>query len=124
VRARWALGRGNGITVVAAAAGHFKTEALQKYPEAIREGAARTVPPQRLGRPEEHAWLVALVGSPLGRALSASTVTLGGARDHWFGLWPPPNPRAIRARCRSSNGCRARNAARAPLDSPPHAGVV
>ena len=86
--ARWA---GNGVTVVAAAAGHFKTDALQKYPEAVREGAARTVPLQRLGRPEEHACLIALLASPLGRALSGSTVTLDGARDNWFGPWPPPN---------------------------------
>ena len=50
------------------AAGHFKTDALQKYPEAVREGAARTVPLQRLGRPEEHAWLIALLASPLGRS--------------------------------------------------------
>jgi citronellol/citronellal dehydrogenase len=86
--ARWAR---NGVTVVAAAAGHFKTDALQKYPEAVREGAARTVPLQRLGRPEEHAWLIALLASPLGRALSGSTVTLDGARDNWFGPWPPLN---------------------------------
>jgi citronellol/citronellal dehydrogenase len=86
--ARWAR---NGVTVVAAAAGHFKTDALQKYPEAVREGAARTVPLQRLGRPEEHAWLIALLASPLGRALSGSTMTLDGARDNWFGPWPPLN---------------------------------
>ena len=86
--ARWA---GDGVTLVAAAAGHFKTDALQKYPEAVREGAARTVPLQRLGRPEEHAWLIALLASPLGRSLSGSTVTLDGARDNWFGPWPPPN---------------------------------
>jgi citronellol/citronellal dehydrogenase len=86
--ARWAA---SGVAVVAAAAGHFKTDALQKYPEAVREGAARTVPLQRLGRAEEHAWLIALLASPLGRALSGSTVTLDGARDNWFGPWPPPN---------------------------------
>jgi citronellol/citronellal dehydrogenase len=86
--ARWAP---HGVSVVAAAAGHFNTDALQKYPDAVREGAARTVPLQRLGRPEEHAWLVALLASPLGRALSGSTVTLDGARDNWFGPWPPPN---------------------------------
>ena len=85
---RWA---GDGVAVIAAAAGHFKTDALEKYPEAVREGAARTVPLQRLGRPEEHAWLIALIASPLGRALSGSTVTLDGARDNWFGPWPPPN---------------------------------
>jgi citronellol/citronellal dehydrogenase len=80
----------DGIAVIAAAAGHFETESLRKYPEPVWRAAARTVPLQRLGREEEHAWLVALLASPLGRALSGSTVTLDGARDNWFGPWPPP----------------------------------
>ena len=80
----------HGIAVVALAAGHFETDALRKYPEPVREGAARAVPLGRLGREQEHAWLVALVASPLGRALSGSVVTLDGARDNWFGPWPPP----------------------------------
>ncbi len=84
---RWA---GAGISVVAAAAGHFDTEALDKYPEVIRAGTARSVPAQRLGTVQEHAWLVALLASPLGRSLSGSVVTLDGARDNWFGPWPPP----------------------------------
>jgi citronellol/citronellal dehydrogenase len=84
---RWA---GDGIAVSAVAAGHFETDALEKYPEVVRAGAARTVPLQRLGRPLEHAWLVALLASELGRALSGSVVTLDGARDNWFGPWPPP----------------------------------
>ena len=78
------------VTVVALAAGHFETEAIQKYPEVVRQGAARTVPLQRLGRPIEHAWLVALVASTAGRHLTGSTITLDGARDNWFGPWPPP----------------------------------
>jgi citronellol/citronellal dehydrogenase len=85
--AEWAQ---DGIAVVAAAAGHFDTESLNKYPEQVRTNAARTVPLQRLGLVEEHAWLIALLASPLGRALSGSTVTLDGARDNWFGPWPPP----------------------------------
>jgi citronellol/citronellal dehydrogenase len=80
----------DGIAVVALAAGHFDTESLRKYPEAVWRGAARTVPLGRLGREDEHAWLVALVASDLGRALSGSVVTLDGARDNWFGPWPPP----------------------------------
>jgi citronellol/citronellal dehydrogenase len=84
---RWA---GDGVAVTAVAAGHFDTEALEKYPETLRAGMARTVPLQRLGRVQEHAWLVALLASPLGRAFSGSTVTLDGARDNWFGPWPPP----------------------------------
>jgi citronellol/citronellal dehydrogenase len=84
---QWAV---DGIAVVALAAGHFETEALDKYPDVVRAGAARTVPLQRLGRPIEHAWLVALLASPIGRAFSGSVVTLDGARDNWFGPWPPP----------------------------------
>jgi citronellol/citronellal dehydrogenase len=84
---RWA---GVGVAVTAVAAGHFDTEALEKYPESLRAGMARTVPLQRLGTVQEHAWLVALLASPLGRAFSGSTVTLDGARDNWFGPWPPP----------------------------------
>jgi len=79
-----------GISVTAVAAGHFDTEAISKYPDTVRADVARSVPLQRLGRPEEHAWLVALLCSPLGWALNGSTVTLDGARDNWFGLWPPP----------------------------------
>ncbi|MDO8187989.1 SDR family oxidoreductase [Conexibacter sp. JD483] len=84
--ARWAA---DGIAVIAVAAGHFHTDALDKYPEQVRLGAARTVPLGRLGRPQEHGWLIALLASPLGRALSGSVVTLDGARDNWYGPWPP-----------------------------------
>src|SRR5215208_4274772 len=81
----------DGVAVVAVAAGHFDTESIRKYPEPVWRAAARTVPLQRLGRESEHAWLVALVASPLGPALSGSVVTLDGARDNWFGPWPPPS---------------------------------
>ena len=82
---------GDGIAVLALAAGHFDTESLRKYPDVVWRGAARSVPLQRLGREEEHAWLVALAASPLGRAFSGSVITLDGARDNWFGPWPPPS---------------------------------
>jgi citronellol/citronellal dehydrogenase len=78
------------VSVTAIAAGHFRTDALKKYPANIGEAAARTVPLQRLGEEEEHAWLVAMLASPLGRAFSGSVVTLDGARDNWYGPWPPP----------------------------------
>ena len=58
----------DGIAVIALAAGHFDTESLRKYPEPVWRAAARTVPLQRLGTESEHAWLVALAASPLGRA--------------------------------------------------------
>jgi citronellol/citronellal dehydrogenase len=79
------------IAVIALAAGHFDTAAIRKYPEPIVRSVARTVPLQRLGREEEHAWLVALCCGPLGAALSGSVVTLDGGRDNWFGPWPPPS---------------------------------
>jgi citronellol/citronellal dehydrogenase len=81
----------DGIAVIALAAGHFDTESIRKYPEPVWRAAARTVPLQRLGRESEHAWLVALAASPIGRALSGSVITLDGARDNWFGPWPPPS---------------------------------
>jgi len=80
----------DGITVIALAAGHFETDAIRKYPEAVRANAARTVPLGRLGDAHEHAWLVALLATPLGRAFDGSVVTLDGARDNWYGPWPPP----------------------------------
>jgi citronellol/citronellal dehydrogenase len=83
---RWA---DSGVVVTAVAAGHFGTEVTAKYPESVRAGAARSVPLQRLGEAHEHAWLVTLLASPFGRALNGSTVTLDGARDNWFGPWPP-----------------------------------
>jgi citronellol/citronellal dehydrogenase len=83
---RWA---GDGVTCSAIAVGTFDTEVMVKYPAAVRAGMSRSVPVQRLGTPPEHAWLVALLASPLGGAFSGSTVTLDGARDNWFGPWPP-----------------------------------
>jgi citronellol/citronellal dehydrogenase len=83
---RWSS---DGVTVVAAAPGHFATEVTKKYPQPVREGASRSVPLQRLGEVPEHAWLVTLLCSPLGRAFNGSTVTLDGARDNWYGAWPP-----------------------------------
>jgi citronellol/citronellal dehydrogenase len=78
------------IRTTALAAGHFGTDALKKYPRPVYEGVARTVPLQRLGEPEEHAWLVAYLASPAGDYYSGSVLTLDGARDNWFGPWPPP----------------------------------
>jgi citronellol/citronellal dehydrogenase len=81
----------DGVAVVAAAIGRFDTESLRKYPEVVWQGAARSVPLQRLGSMDEFAWLVALLASPVGRSLSGTTVTLDGAADNWWGAWPPPS---------------------------------
>jgi citronellol/citronellal dehydrogenase len=79
----------DGISVVAAAIGRFDTESLRKYPEVVWRSAAQSVPLQRLGTMQEFAWLVAMLASPLGRALSGTVVTLDGAADNWWGAWPP-----------------------------------
>ena len=79
-----------GITLTALAAGHFATETLRtKYPKPVVEGVAGTVPLGRLGTEEEFAWLVAYVASQGGDYLSGSILTIDGARDNWFGSWPP-----------------------------------
>ena len=77
------------IKLNAIAAGHFATEALKKYPKQVFEGVARTVPLQRLGKPEEHAWLVAYLASPAGDYCTGAIFTVDGARDNWLGPYPP-----------------------------------
>ena len=78
------------IKLTAIASGHFATDALKKYPKPVYEGVARTVPLQRLGEAEEQAWLVAYIASPAGDYYSGCVFTIDGARDNWFGPWPPP----------------------------------
>src|ERR671917_705714 len=78
------------IKLTALAAGHFATDTLMtKYPKPVVEGVAYTVPLQRLGEPEEFAWLVAYLASPAGDYFSGAVLTIDGARDNWFGAWPP-----------------------------------
>ena len=79
-----------GIRLTALAAGHFATETLMtKYPKPVVDGVAGTVPLGRLGTEEEFAWMVAYVASPAGNYLSGAVLTIDGARDNWFGAWPP-----------------------------------
>ncbi len=79
------------VKLCAVAAGQFDTEVLRtKYPKQVSENVARTVPLQRLGAPEEMAWMIAYLASPAGDFLSGCVVTIDGARDNWFGAWPPP----------------------------------
>jgi citronellol/citronellal dehydrogenase len=85
---RWA---GHGVSVAALALGRFATESLRKYPSELWRRAAASVPLQRLGTLEEYGWIVALLASPLGSALSGSVVTVDGALDNWTGPWPPPD---------------------------------
>ena len=48
-----------------------------------------TVPLQRLGTEQEMAWLIAYLASPAGDFFSGTVITIDGARDNWFGAWPP-----------------------------------
>ena len=79
-----------GIRLTAVAPGPMGTETMRtKYPQAVVDSAAWTVPLGRLGTEEEFAWLVAYLASPAGDYISGTVLTLDGARDNWFGSWPP-----------------------------------
>ena len=79
-----------GIRLCAVAAGQFDTETLRtKYPKEVVEAVPRTVPLGRMGTEEEMAWLIAYLASPAGDFFSGTTITIDGARDNWFGSWPP-----------------------------------
>jgi citronellol/citronellal dehydrogenase len=77
------------IKLNAIATGHFETDAIQKYPEPVKAGVAKTVPLGRMGRPIEQAWLVAYLASPAGDYCSGAIFTVDGARDNWLGPYPP-----------------------------------
>jgi citronellol/citronellal dehydrogenase len=79
-----------GIRLCALAAGQFDTEVIRtKYPPQVAENVHRTIPLGRLGAPDEMAWMVAYLASPAGDFLSGCVITVDGARDNWFGTWPP-----------------------------------
>jgi citronellol/citronellal dehydrogenase len=79
-----------GIRLCAVAAGQFDTETLRtKYPPEVVEAVPSTVPLGRLGTEEEMAWLLTYLVSPAGDFFSGTVITLDGARDNWFGRWPP-----------------------------------
>jgi citronellol/citronellal dehydrogenase len=79
-----------GIRLCAVAAGQFDTETLRtKYPKEVVEAVPRTVPIGRMGTEEEMAWLLAFLASEAGDFFSGTTITIDGARDNWFGSWPP-----------------------------------
>ena len=79
------------IRLLALAAGQFETQTLlTKYPKAIVDRIAHTIPLQRLGTEREWAQLVAYLASPAGDFFSGTVITMDGARDDWLGPWPPP----------------------------------
>jgi citronellol/citronellal dehydrogenase len=79
-----------GIRLVAVAPGQIETETFKtKYPRELVDSTASTIPLGRLGQPEEVAWLITYLASPAGDFISGTTITIDGARDNWFGAWPP-----------------------------------
>jgi len=79
-----------GIRLLALAAGQFETQTLlTKYPAAIVERIAHTIPLGRMGSEREFALLVAYLASPAGDFFSGTVITMDGARDDWLGPWPP-----------------------------------
>jgi citronellol/citronellal dehydrogenase len=79
-----------GIKLTSIAAGQFGTETLRtKYPKAVVEHLEQTIPLGRLGTEDEFAWAIAYLASPAGDFYSGSVITMDGARDNWFGRWPP-----------------------------------
>ena len=79
-----------GIRLVAVAPGQINTQTLQtKYPKAMVDTLAETIPLGRLGESEEVGWLITYLASPAGDFFSGTTITVDGARDNWFGMWPP-----------------------------------
>jgi citronellol/citronellal dehydrogenase len=62
---------------------------MTKYPQIMVELMTQTIPLGRLGTAEEIAWMVAYLASPAGDFVSGTTLTIDGARDDWFGHWPP-----------------------------------
>ena len=79
-----------GVRLVAVAPGQFDTETLRtKYPKVVVDNVAGTVPLGRLGTEDEMAWLIAYLASPAGDFFSGCVITVDGARDNWFGSWPP-----------------------------------
>jgi citronellol/citronellal dehydrogenase len=81
-----------GIKLCAVAPGQFGTETFRtKYPKVVTDNVERSIPAGRVGEPEEMAWLIAFLASPAGDFFSGAVLTIDGARDNWFGPWPPPN---------------------------------
>jgi NAD(P)-dependent dehydrogenase (short-subunit alcohol dehydrogenase family) len=79
------------VKLLALAAGQFETRTLlTKYPKAIVERIAHTIPLGRLGSEREWAEMVAYLASPAGDFFSGTVITMDGARDDWLGPWPPP----------------------------------
>lgn len=83
----------HGVRLCAIAPGQFATETFKtKYPAVMVDSMPKTIPVGRMGEPEEVAWLIAFLASEAGDFFSGTVLTLDGARDNWFGPWPPAMP--------------------------------
>lgn len=79
-----------GIRTCAIAPGQFATDTfVNKYPKEVVDSIDRTIPLGRTGKAEEIGWLIAFLASEAGNFHSGSVITVDGARDNWFGAWPP-----------------------------------
>jgi citronellol/citronellal dehydrogenase len=79
-----------GIKCNSIAPGQIGTDTfMTKYPQTLVALMAQTIPAGRLGTADEIAWLVAYLASPAGDFVSGTVLTVDGARDDWFGAWPP-----------------------------------
>jgi citronellol/citronellal dehydrogenase len=79
-----------GIRLNAIAPGQIGTDTfLTKYPKELVEMMAETIPIGRVGTADEIAWMIAYLASPAGDFVSGAVLTIDGARDDWFGRWPP-----------------------------------
>ncbi len=79
-----------GIRLNAIAPGQIATDTfMTKYPRPMVEATASTIPLGRLGTAEDVARLVAYLATPAGDFVSGTVLTVDGARDNWFGSFPP-----------------------------------
>jgi citronellol/citronellal dehydrogenase len=79
-----------GIRLNSIAPGQIGTDTfLTKYPKELVEMMAETIPIGRVGTADEIAWMIAYLASPAGDFVSGAVLTIDGARDDWFGRWPP-----------------------------------
>jgi NAD(P)-dependent dehydrogenase (short-subunit alcohol dehydrogenase family) len=79
-----------GIRCNAVAPGQIATDVVySKYPQQLVEMITSTIPAARMGAPEEIAAAIIYLASPAGAFTSGTTLTVDGARDNWFGHWPP-----------------------------------
>ena len=92
---------------------------LRKYPEPVWRAAARTVPLQRLGREQEHAWLVVLAASPLGPRV----VRLAGYARRRARQTGPARGRRPRCSTRPAPS-RLRSGGRAPATGAPRTAII